>query len=581
VSGLERLLSSPHGRPAALLLLVALFVAARVLLVVTTGHLLFHLDSAEYGILRGVRLYLDLSTWELLAQSQPRLQFALSTTLVADMGLHGTLVLAGLLTHFAVTALDAPLATSTLRALAIVVSTAGLLAWLRTLTRAFPRGPVPIYFGVLVLAAPPMLMKLSVLFWGTHEMVVVIHAFFMLLFLPWIVRPALSPGQAAVRAALVGVAGAVVMAANTSLVLFAALLGVWVSFAAAREARGTGRKFALLGLMAAAGVAGLGLTWWGLSSVEALAAMGLDGSLFANDKLDQVSGATSLKGPAWWAKALPKTKELWPALAASFWVLGRVAAKKSGSPEDHRLVRFCAFQVVLGLVIIMSLPFAYTGAPELRFTPRYTAALHPLGLVVVAAWLAGRAPEIRGVRLRPALILGWVAVFLPGQLAMIDLSTRDSGSRFDGTMIYYAPFHGEEVGPPASRTKLGGASYSFLIGMGLLTRYQQFDFWAWRTPAEARALDHPEMLRRHINHRRELIARPDFDLDEFYRGAGYAVRIVLGASRRAALEPTLAAFPDHAAAIVRGWETTPEDLRFRPGVPHWQGADAIDQDFVE
>jgi len=579
----RRLLSSSGGRVAALALIVAAFVAARWLMVSTTGHLLFHLDSAEYGILRGIRLYLDQSTVDLLLQSQPRLQFALSTTLVADMGLHGTLVLAGLLAHFAVTAFDAPLATTTLRTLAIVVSTAGLIAWLRTLTRAFPRGPVPVYFALLVLVAPPMLMKLSVLFWGTHELVVVLHAFFVLAFLPWIVSPARSLRGAALRAAVVGIAGAAVMAANTSLVLFAALLGLWLAGCAAWEVRGTPRRAAgVLVVMAVVGAGALALSWFGLSKFETLAAMGLDASLFANDKLDQMSGTSVLRGPAAWMKALPNTKELWPALFGSAWVLGRAALRRPAtSPEDHPLVRFCAVQVVLGLVIIMSLPFAYTGAPEQHFTPRYTAVLHPMGLVVVAAWIAGRVPSVRGLPLRPLLLGAWVWVFLPGHREMIDPTTPDAAERFDGTLLFYAPLHGQEVGPPASRTKLGGASHSFLLGMGLLTQYQQFNFWSWRTPEEARALDHAEMLRRLMEGRKEHLAGPEFDRWDFFRGAGYALRILLGPARGTHLQPVLRAFPDETRALVAGWETTPEDLAFRPDRPHWQGDAALHQDFVE
>ena len=584
----ERALFTPRRRLVALATVVALFVVLRYLMVTTTGHLLFHLDSAEYGILRGIRLYLGQSTFDVLSDPETRLRFGLSCTLVADTGLHGTLVLAGLLTHWAVTALDAPIATVTLRMLAIGVSTAALVAWLRTLARAFPKSPVPLVFAVLVLAAPPMLMKLSVLFWGTHDLVLAIHAFVLLVFAGWIGSPARSLPAHAARAALVGAAGALCMAANTSLALPSAFLGLWLAGEATWAARATPRRAGLVALvMAVFGVGALVGTWMGLVNIEALEAIGLQEALFANDKLEQISGAASLHGPSWWWRlARPKTMELYPALFVSAWVLVRALRRaRSGAPpegpQDHPFVLFCAAHVVLGLVVIMALPFAYTGTPDLRFTPRYTAVLHPLGLVVVAAWLVGVAPVVGRVRVGAVLLATWVAVFLPGQLGMIDLANAGASSRYDGTLIYYAPLHGQEVGPPAARTKLGGASRSFLLGMGLLIKYQQFDYWDWRTPSEARSLEHPEMLARYMDLRRDLLRGPDFDRAEFFRGAGYASRIVFGLDGHGLLATTLVRFPEEAPWLEEGWAMSPEALAFRTPEGAWQGSDAVPRRFNE
>jgi hypothetical protein len=573
----------------ALAAVVLLFVVGRLLVVTSTGHLLFHLDSAEYGILRGIRLYLDGSTLDVLLDANTRLRFGLSTTLVADTGLHGTLVLAGLLLHFVVTTFDAPIATHTLRVLAVCVSTTALVVWLRVLWRAFPKSSVPVYYALLVLAAPPMLWKLSVLFWGTHELVLFLHALMLLAFAGWVGKPSETVQSAVLRSLALGAVGAVAMAANTSLALPAAMLGLWVAGEAVWHARErVGRAALLGGVFAVGGIGALVGAWTGLVSVEALDAMGLEQSLFANDKLEQVAGASSLHGPSWWWRlARPKTVELYPALAASTWVLVRgVGRAWTGATDDeeavdHPLIRFFAAHVWVGLIAIMALPFAYTGTPELRFTARYTAVLHPMGVAVVAAWLAGRVPTVKGRRLRPLLVVVWIAAFLPGQLQMIDLANLKASDRYDGTLIYYAPLMGQEVGPPASRTKLGGASHSFLIGMGLLVKYQQFDYWSWRPPGEARALDHGEMLKRYMELRSDWVSRPDLDRAEFFRGAGYASRIVFGDGGRALLNSTLERFPDDADALLRGWDTTPADLAYLPGVNAWQGEQATVERWTE
>ena len=238
---------SSRRRLMALAAVVLLFVVGRLLVVTSTGHLLFHLDSAEYGILRGIRLYLDGSTLDVLLDANTRLRFGLSTTLVADTGLHGTLVLAGLLLHFVVTTFDAPIATHTLRVLAVCVSTTALVVWLRVLWRAFPKSSVPVYYALLVLAAPPMLWKLSVLFWGTHELVLFLHALMLLAFAGWVGKPSETVQSAVLRSLALGAVGAVAMAANTSLALPAAMLGLWVAGEAVWHARERVGRAALLG----------------------------------------------------------------------------------------------------------------------------------------------------------------------------------------------------------------------------------------------------------------------------------------------------------------------------------------------
>jgi len=558
-------------RPLVLPLLVVLFVATRLGIVHSTGHLFFHIDAAEYGIFRGLRLYLDTPFLDLVLDREQRFRFALGMAGVADGGLHASLILSGLLVHLAVVEWDLPMSTLTLRHLAIGVSTTGLVVWLLRLRASLgDGGAIARRVALLWLLAPVMFLKMSVLYWGTHEMVVVLYALFIGLFGGWIGRPG-GLLWSGVRAAVVGGAGSVAMAANTSLILPVAFFGLWIAAEAVYTAIRNRRRGAALVLFFGMGLAGVGsffAVWQRLCQVEALATIGLTPNIFANDKLNHIEGTASLMGPEHWFMSLRTCVTLWPMMAVAVWVL--VAAwrrRRPGQggidlgPSPHPFVVFSATYLLVCWFAISCLPFAYSVPPNL-FIERYTAHLYPVGFVLLA-WGSIALPFRLGrLRLGTVALGLWLLLFLPTPLSMIDLGNLDAGRRFDGVRIYFTTFGGDTASeaPPAKWTRFGQASDSFVRGMAVLRVYQKVTYWGWRTPSEVAGMDHAGALKHLPGDFSYDMTAEDFDRADYFRGAGYGFRLVLPKGREQFLEGVWEHFPEEAGWIRQGYAMDPYAL---------------------
>ena len=554
---------------ATLPLLVVLFVASRLAIVHSTGHLFFHIDAAEYGIFRGLRLYLDTPFLDLVFDREQRFRFALGMAGVADGGLHASLVISGLLAHLAVVEWDLPLSTITLRHLAIAVSTSGLVIWLLRLRASLDDGgAIARRVGLLWLLAPTMFLKMSVLYWGTHEMVTVLFALFIGLFGGWIGRPA-DWGLSVVRAGVVGASGAAAMAANTSLILPVAFFGLWIAGEAAWAAYREGSRGGAVGLLIGMGGTGISAflgTWFRLCEVEALATIGLTPNIFANDKLNHLDGASSLMGPEHWLLSLRTCVTLWPMMAVAAWVLvlawrrrSRAATTLGSGPPSF--VVFSAAYLLVCWFAISSLPFAYSVPPDV-FIERYTAHLYPVGFVLLA-WASLQA-SFRLGRLRTgdvALAL-WLLLLVGTPLSMIDLGNLEAGRRFDGVRIYFTTFGGDTASeaPPADSMRFGMASDSFVRGMAVLRVYQKVTYWGWRTPGEVAGMDHGSALKHLPGDLSYDLSAPDFDRADYFRGAGYAFRLVLPPGREQFLEGVWENFPEESEWIRQGYAMDPYAL---------------------
>jgi len=554
--------SSSRLRVFILPALVVLFVATRLGMVHTTGHLLFHIDAGEYGIFKGLRLYLDTPSWEVLADREQRFRFALAMAQVADGGLHTTLVLAGFLAHIAVVEWGWPLGTITIRHLAVIVSTTAFLVWTLRLHRSLgDGGRLAWRVGLLWLAAPPMFMKLSVLYWGTHEMVILLYALFIGALGGW-VGNARGPVLSFLRATLIGSLGAVAMAANTSLILPCAFFGLWLSGESVwGAAKSRGWKTATLTFvgMATGGVVSFGTTWWLLCKIEVLATLGLTSDVFSNDKLNHLEGSASFMGPEHWWMSLQTCSNLWPLMAAAACVLF-VSWRRRGSEDPallppHAFVQFCATYLFVGWFAISCLPFAY-GVPATVFIERYTAHLYPVGFVAFA-WVAmDLLPRVRGVRLGNLLLVAWLVVYLPGQFVMIDLGNLEAGRRYDGVRVFFTTFGGDTASesPPNDRLRFGDKSESFIRGLGLIQSYQRITYWGWKTPGEAAKFDHAGGLWHLPGERNYDLEAEDFDRADYFRGAGFAYRLVFPPSRKGELDAVWDRFPDETPWILEGYE---------------------------
>jgi hypothetical protein len=222
---------------------------------------------------------------------------------------------------------------------------------------------------------------------------------------------------------------------------------------------------------------------------------------------------------------------------------------------------FCAAYLWACWFAISCLPFAYAVPPTL-FIERYTAHLYPAGFVVLAWASIAALPRIKGVRLGSIGLVLWVFLFLPVQLRMIDLGNLEAGRRYDGVRIYFTTFGGDtsSEAPPAERLRFGAASESFIQGMALLRAYQKVTYWGWRTPAEIVGFDHASALKHLPGDLSYDMAADGFDRADYFRGAGYALRVVLPPSRQGYLEGVWEHFPEESAWIREGYAMDPYAL---------------------
>ena len=121
--------------------------------------------------------------------------------------------------------LGAPTGTLTVRILAILLSLASLLLWLGVLGRtrkleghAESTRRARMLLVLLWTIPAPLVLKLTLSYWGTHDLVIVVHAALVLI-LCGVLRSPVSGRRGLGRAAVVAVLCATATALNTSLLL--------------------------------------------------------------------------------------------------------------------------------------------------------------------------------------------------------------------------------------------------------------------------------------------------------------------------------------------------------------------------
>ena len=542
---------------AALALAAAVYVLDRRAVLAGSGHLLFDLNPAEQGFLRVVAPWLDTPLLDILTDPARRARFFRDSQAVGNQ-VHGTLALSTAATHAAIRA-GAPAGTLTLRLLALTGSTAALLLWMATLWRRTRGWSAPVAFAALYTVAPAALLKLSLVHWGTHEVVLLLHAALVAALAGGLDDPG---RRAPAWALLAGALAAPLAVANASLLLPCGLAVAWIAL----RATGGGRKAVSL----AVGAVAFATALWLLRESGAFAAFGhtpdapmLPGKRGRPFLLPQGEGLAAVR---WWtpevaARAMPwapgrgygvhaAAVEPWVrggllalggAVATAFW-FRRPARRRPGDG----LLAFLGLSLVVGWVGVTALSQSHGLDPGIvgGIQPRYYAHLYPVALALVALWVS-RA-RWRWGAVAGLLFLAGVEhrqLFDPGQPAAL---TKAPVGRCDGSATWLR--FKSDRSPPAARVPMGDESDAFLRGLGVIELWQFSDYWRWVRPMDLPRPQDPAHLRQWVDRQ-----DPDTQSDpDFWRGVGLGLSCVVPASRSPTRARLLDAVPEGGDALAAG-----------------------------
>ena len=531
--------------------LLAALVIDRWLIQRCSGHLLFHIDGAEYFYLLAMAPFEGRSTLELLTDPHAREAFARCCLQVADLALHGSTVPPGIALHLALGSGGLAWSTAVLKGLALGYATFTVALWLALIGGVWRCPGGAWRFAALALLGPAVFVKLNLLHWGTHDQVMLWHAAFLLA-----VGFGLREGEggargrggvwAAGRAAALGLACAVLLLLNTSLLIPGLFTLAWFAVAdAARRGGGRGRVALSALALLAIGVGVGGLAWWGVTGIELVQPLGFQGAFWRDAKVSEALTLASFHGP-WealrWAGA--GSWSLLPGLAVAAVVVGGRAVGRGRNPG--RPLVFVSAYLLAAWLVISVLPVAYDQHGVWR--PRFLAHLWPVSFAVLALWCSARADWLRHGVLIAVLVAG-----IPVQWARLDLANLQAGARYDGARLFELTYD-EEGSLPADRLRMAGVHRDFLLGFGILRSYQTMEYWEWTPPRRSARADHAAVLEGYLG---AYSPEDGVDPTEFYRGVGYAYRVLLPPSRSARFDALVAAFPDHEEPLREGYGSAP------------------------
>ena len=552
---------------------LALVLVDRLLVLTSAGHLMFDANQAEYGYLSAIIPWIPVHLWDIVRDPGLRGRF-LHDCVGGGNQVHGTLGLAGLATLWGAQLSGGPLSTVLLRGLALLQSSLALLLWCWGLGRATRSPRVVLGFATLWALAPVVPLKISLLWWGTHDTVVLVASGWVALLLPWLARPGAGVGVA-VRAAVLGGVGALVAVANHSLLMPVAA-GI-LSFLAVLAARGAQRD-GLRGLVPALLSAGIALAAHQAVTRGVLGSGVLDGLGFPRGaSSEHLLGLAGKHGRSFlheagegWRDAAAWRAEVWP-----------IAVRQSpgetygpAAPLAEGIARIGAVVLGLGLVlrylwraprgetagaagafIGLYLPLAAlaTGLLALRYSPdlggqahphpRYFAHLYPFAMAAVAL-AAGLPGRLAGPRLALLLWPIWVGAHDHAQL--IDLAVvRD---RWETGAYEAAPLHFRSRPgrlPPVGWAAWEGVDPAYVDGYAALEGAQFRQYWRWLLPAE---LEQRETLERELG---RVLGRP-VDDPVYWHGVGAALRVLVPRERES-LVRGLPMAAGARAAVLEGW----------------------------
>ncbi len=553
--------------------LLAALVVDRLLIARTSGHLLFHIDGAEYFYLMALAPFEGQSIGSVLTDPHLREVFLRSTLGVADLALHGSTVPPGIVLHALLEHGGMPWSTGTLKLAALGYATLTVALWILLLGGAWRSSGAAWRFAALALLGPTVFVKLNLLHWGTHEQVMLWHAVLMVLVGRWMTageagRPGRRRGRPVARQVGLGVLGVPLLLLNFSLAVPVLFTMAWIAGSSGwlrGRDRGVTTAAAMGGGLFAVGVGSLALGWWAITRVELVGELGFQGALWRNDKLDEALSLAAFHGP--WDAVTSLGAGAWsllPGVAVAAVVLGSWVVRRDTNPPPSPL-RFLSSYLLFSILVLSVVPVAYDQHGVWR--PRFLAHLWPVSFAVIALWCAAHKGWPGHAALAAVLLLG-----LPVQWARIDLANLSAGARYDGARLFELQYQ-EEGALPADRLRLAGVSRDHLIGFGVLRQYQTMEYWEWTPPRKAARLDHVAILEAYpgapglpppplgpgapepgasgyLEHALEAagIERP-----EFYRGIGAAYRVLLPPARGERFDEIVAAIPDAEGWLREGY----------------------------
>lgn len=531
-------------------------------------HLLFDLNQAEYGFFSAIQPWLDTPVLELVSDPRSRARFFHDCRGVGNQ-VHGTLGLAGLALLALVQWFGAPLSTMTLKGMALAQSSAALTFWLVAFARSGVGLRVGLAFAGLFVLAPVVPLKLGMLYWGTHDTILMLAALWSSVVLPWIARP--RPGLA--RLGVAGAVGGLLCLCNYAL-LMPVLGGLgWLVLESGRAARRRQGLWVLAG-----GLVAMGCMW--LSVQQVLGTGWLDGLGYPRglrtDHFLLLSGKQGQpflhRTAALWDQWATWRDVVWPqamrwapgaeygryaqdaeqAVRVGLVVAGLVALgrwlvwPKSLAPR-HRLAAFLGTYLMAAWVGtgVLSLDFGLARGVVTGIQPRYYAHLYPVAFGVLAVWVAGRGALIRGA------VLGWVLwLGLWENQRLQDGVDKDVIARYDGARAFFV---GETRRvPDVSRMPLADQSDAFIAGLSVIESLQHSRYWQWH---RARDLAGAQIILQRFRHHLSAQRGGVPDDPEFWQGVGYALRVALPPSRARA--DVASFFPEHGEAVRQGYELPP------------------------
>lgn len=542
-----------------------------------SGHLLFDLNPAEQGFIRVLTPWLDQPLADILADPPRRARFLRDSQAVGNQ-VHGTLALSAAALHQAARA-GAPLGTLTLRRLALAGSTLALGLWLVALGRgATPGGARTrawLVMGALWGVAPVVLLKLTLVFWGTHEVVVLLHALVVAALAPALDGRSPRPRLAL---ALASAALPVLALANASLALPLGLAVSWLAMLAARDARRPVLVAAAAALTAATCAL---LTLVVVRQTGWLTGLGQPREVWGDTPLlvgkrgrsFLLSQGVSLSEITLWSTEIAQRgMPLWPSdgygPAAAWWeprvraAVGLVAAGSVGSwllagrpRPGARLQAFLGGSLLVGWVAVTALSQTHGLDPGIPggITPRYYAHLYPVAIALLALWASRRWWAV-------PVVAGLVFLGVPDHRLLLDerqpasLAAAPVGT-CDATAAWLQA-HSDRA-PAPERLAHGTLPAAHLRGLLLLEAWHFRDYWRWHRPGSATAVDLERVLQRHLQKHAADAADP-----AFWEGVGRALACVYppGArdQPRAVLAEQAARYPTAPAirALAEG-PTTP------------------------
>ena len=582
-----------HAVIAILIAVALLYVAFRVPVIASSSHLIFPHDRAEYGHVFVAARFLHEPWYALVFDARSRTEFLEQCRAIGDRT-HGTLAMATFWLRAVVSITGLDLSTGTLKLLALANSTLALLLWCVALIRAVPgRQGISVLagFAALFTLCPNVLLKISTVFWGTHDYVILIHALLMALFLPMALGRVRPRRSLAVAVGLGAVTAAAALA-NVFLLLPMSFLLLWtIGSIAVERGRTAGRRIVLRSLLAmAVAAAGTALVVVQLAFTSGiLDGIGYPSSLLAGGEsflFNQVRPGTEATVYAsgggrimemffaprgLWYSAMP----LWPGpvcspawkvfesltrigvLGLALWLVvsaWRSARGRAKEPRDdnsaRRMTTFLAAYLLVGWGAV-TLAGLGTGvySEEPTVVPRYYAHLYPVTLAMIASWC------LAGARWRIAVLLVLLGCGFTAHTRHVDPGNLGSLSRYDGVPLFsISPGAGPGLPlTPGAWAGFESMSPSFVRGYAFLEMYQRYDYWSYVTPATLDERPLEPALRGYI-----LGTVPSIvDSDEFYRGIGYALRLLFPPQRRGEVEPAVGRLSAGQAQIWKGYELAP------------------------